>query len=92
MRPGDAVGDCDLLFVTEREPARLATIVEETRRFPVLTVSDVEDSAKRGVMIEFFTESDRLRFAINVDTLERSRIKVSSRVLTLAKIVRGHLD
>ena len=54
----------------------------------MLTVSDVEQSAKHGVMIEFFLEKDRLRFAINIDTMERARIKVSSRLLSLATIVR----
>lgn len=92
IRPDGPVRDCDLLFVTEREPQRLAAILAEASRFAVLTVSDVEQSARHGAIIEFFLEGGRLRFAINIDTLERSRIKVSSRVLTLAKIVRDHLD
>ena len=41
-----------------------------------------------GVMIELFLENDRLRFAVNIDTMERSSIKLSSRLLALAQIVR----
>ena len=60
----------------------------EVARLPMLTISDSEQSSYRGAMIEFFMESGRLRFAINADTVNRSRLKVSSRVLGLAKIVR----
>jgi hypothetical protein len=83
-----AVRDCQLLFVAEREPQRIAAILQEAGRFPVLTVSDVEGSAKRGAMIEFFLEDGRLRFAVNISTMERSPVKLSSRLLALARIER----
>ena len=54
----------------------------------MLTVSDVERSASYGAVIELYKEGGRLRFAINIDSMARSRIKVSSRLLDLAKIVR----
>ena len=84
----DTVGDCHLLFVTEREPRRLTTILKDASRVPMLTVSDVEQSATHGVIVELFLESGHLRFKINLDTMERSRVKISSRLLSLAKIVR----
>jgi hypothetical protein len=86
-RGGD-LSSCQLLFVAERDTRRLAALLEEARRFPMLTVSDIEQSASNGVMIEFFIENGRQRFAINVETLERSGLKISSRVLTLAKIIK----
>lgn len=88
LTPDGAVRDCQLLFVAEREPGRLTAIVEEASRFPVLTVSDVARSSTRGVMIELFLQNNRLRFAVNIDTMERSSIKLSSRLLAVAQIVR----
>jgi hypothetical protein len=85
---GDAVRECQVLFLSERDPRRLAAILETTSQAPVLTVSDVEGSASQGAMIELFEQDGRLRFAINIDSVERSRIEVSSRLLGLAKIVR----
>ena len=38
--------------------------------------------------MELFIEGGRMRFAVNVDALQRGRVRLSSRVLTLAKIVR----
>ena len=54
----------------------------------MLTVSDAAGFAKAGGMIELFIEEDRMRFAVNVDALERAHVRLSSRVLALAKIVR----
>lgn len=85
---GGVVRDCQLLFFAERDPRRLAAILQEASESPVLTVSDVAKSATNGVMIEFFLEKDRLRFAVNIDAMERSQIKLGSRILSLAVIVR----
>ncbi len=85
---GGVVADCQLLFIAERDPRRLAAILQEASESPVLTVSDVEKSATNGVMIEFFLEKDRLRFAVNIDAMERSQIKLGSRILSLGVIVR----
>ena len=52
IAPGGAVRDCNLLFVTDREPQGLATILEEARPFPMLTVSDAHESAEHGAIIE----------------------------------------
>jgi YfiR/HmsC-like len=83
-----ALGGCHLLFLNEGGPRPLAETLEVAGRLPILTISDVEQSAKHGAIVEFIQESGRLRFAINIDTMERSHIKLSSRLLSLAKIVR----
>jgi hypothetical protein len=91
VAPNGAVRDCHLLFVVEHEPQRLAAILQEASQFPVLTVSDIEHSSRHGVMIELLLANGRLRFAVNIDTMERSSIKLSSRLLALAQIVRDPL-
>jgi hypothetical protein len=40
-------------------------------------------------MIGFLVEQDRLRFEIRIDNAEEAGLKLSSRVLTLAKTVYG---
>ena len=87
--PPAGLGGCQLLYVSERDPRRFAAIMDEAAGLPLLTVSDIEGSARRGSIIELFMEHGRLRFAINIDALERSRLKISSRLLSLAKTVRN---
>jgi uncharacterized protein DUF4154 len=85
--------DCHLLFISDAEfrksPGGLAAI--KTR--PVLTVSDGRDFSRTGGIIELYVEGGRVRFAINVDAAERSGLRLSSRLLGLAKVVRdGHVQ
>jgi hypothetical protein len=55
----------------------------------VLTVSDERGFAQQGVGINFYTEEDKVRFEINQDAVNRSGLRISSKLLSLAKIVRG---
>jgi hypothetical protein len=61
------------------------------KTLPVLTVSDGKDFSQAGGIIELFVESGRMRFAINMDAAEGSGLRLSSRLLGLAKVTRnGH--
>lgn len=67
----------------------LQATVAAAQGTPDFTRVDIEErSASYGAGIELYEEDGRLRFAINIDSVERSHIKVSSRLLDLAKIVR----
>jgi hypothetical protein len=77
---------CHLLFVPGSDARQmLARIGKEAA---LLTVSDGTGFAQSGGMIELFQEGGRMRFAINVDTTQRSGVRLSSRLLDLARIVR----
>lgn len=78
---------CQLLFVGEPENDREASLLAAVRDAPVLTVSDSTDFARRGGGIEFVRENNRLRFDVNVPGAERAGIKVSSRLLRVARRV-----
>jgi hypothetical protein len=75
---------CQLLFLGYEgaSSARLAAAAPA-----VLTVSDEKGFASNGGMIEFFTEGSRLRFAVNLREVDESRVRLSSNLLQLARIV-----
>ena len=61
------------------------------KTLPVLTVSDRRGFSEWGGIIEMYIESGRMRFAVNVDAAEHSGLRLSSRLLGLAKVIRnGH--
>jgi hypothetical protein len=78
-----------LLFIGGLTGLRTADILKALNGLPVLTVGDAAGFCAEGGMIAFVLEGDRLRFEISWDTTEHAGIKVSSRVLTLAKNVHG---
>jgi hypothetical protein len=52
----------------------------------VLTVADFEGFLEEGGMIQLFSENNRVRFAINVDAAVRAKLKLSSKLLSLAHV------
>jgi hypothetical protein len=83
-----ALRGCHVLYVGDTDPDRTATILDELKHAPVLTVGDSEAFATGGGMIGLFVEDGRMRFAINPDAALRAGLKLSSRLLNLARIVK----
>ena len=54
----------------------------------VLLISRSEGFCQHGVMINFYVESSRLRFEVNLSALQNANLKVSSQLLKLARIVQ----
>lgn len=78
---------CEILFISSSERERLPEILEELRNAPVLTVGETEGFASRGGEVQFTLEESRVHFLINVDAAERAGLKVSSKLLNLARVV-----
>jgi uncharacterized protein DUF4154 len=78
---------CQLIFVSEREEKHLPEILNSLEGASALVVGESEKFAEHRGGIQFFLENGRLRFAINVDAIQRARLKVSSKLLAIAKIV-----
>jgi hypothetical protein len=79
---------CHILFVSGADRRRVNALVEEAASQPILTVGDTDGFCRQGGMIELFFDEGRMRFAVNVDVVQRSHLRLSSRLLGLAKIVR----
>ena len=78
---------CQIVFVSAREEKRLQEILNGVKGTSALVVGESEDFAARGGGIQFFVEANKLRFAVNVDAMQRAQLKVSSKLLALAKIM-----
>jgi YfiR/HmsC-like len=86
-RPLDAPG-CHILFISSAQEKDLKQILVAIDDSSVLTVSDMPNFSKRGGMIEFVPQGDRIRFEINLDDAERSHLVFPSELLKVAVAVR----
>jgi YfiR/HmsC-like len=78
---------CQIVFVGSSEKRQVHEILRALRGASVLTVGDTAGFAKMGGMINFVLDDNRVRFEINVKASERAHLKVSARLLTVAKVL-----
>ena len=57
------------------------------RQGSYLTVGETPGFAERGGMIRLMLEDNRVRFEVNVDAAHDGNLNISSRLLTLARII-----
>jgi len=91
-RPFDEPEGCHLLFIPASEKGHAGQILRSVRDANVLTVSDTVEDGRQGAIISFFIEQKKVRFAINIEAARRAGLKISSKLLRLAKIVNPGND
>ena len=80
--------DCRILFISSTEENHLKEILVALDESGVLTVSDMPAFSRRGGMIQFVLEGDKVRFEINLAKAETAKLTVSSELLKVATSVR----
>jgi hypothetical protein len=80
---------CQMVFVSPSESQQLGGIIDQLRGASVLVVGETDGFAQAGGTVQFTLEQDRVRFTINPDAAERAGLRLSSKLLALAKIVHG---
>ncbi len=78
---------CHQLYVSPDELARTPDILRLLRTTPVLTVCDGEGCAEAGLMINMRMADNRVALDLNLGTVQRTALKVSSQLLKLAHIM-----
>jgi YfiR/HmsC-like len=91
MKKAEALTACQVVFVGTAENKRLPELLEALKDSTTLFVSDIPGSAARGGGIEFYLEDNKMRFSINVDAVQRAHLAISSKLLTLARIVHDQV-
>jgi hypothetical protein len=80
--------DCNILFVSTSEKEHIESVIETMKGLPILTIGDAPGFAKRGGVMNFVLEDNKVRFEVNVEAAKHADLTISSRLLTLAKIVQ----
>lgn len=79
------VAGCHIVFMATGHDNR--AILKAARSHAALSVGESEGFATRGGVINFFNEGKKLRFEINTTAAAEAGLKISSRLLRLAKLV-----
>ncbi|WP_167081362.1 YfiR family protein [Massilia aquatica] len=84
---GDALRQCQIVFVSASESAGVALLAQSAPQEGVLTVSDAKGAARLGIMVELGVEDKRIAFEYNAEAARAAHITLSSKVLRLARAV-----
>ena len=87
LKPGESLDGVHILFVGKGECARLIQLVKIAQTRSVLTVTESEGALAQGSVINFVVAERRVRFEISVDSAEKSKLRLSSRLLAVAQQV-----
>ena len=84
-----ALGSFHVLFVPSAGTPDLESVLPAAEAMGALTVGDGPGFRARGGMIELVRDGDRVGFEVNLDAARRAGLTISSKLLTLAKLVSG---
>lgn len=88
VRSLDDLRDFQILFIAGDDPKAVRNVLTKVGGAPILTVGEQADFTAAGGVVRLYTDNGRLRFEINMTHAEGAGLRVSSKMLGLAKIVR----
>ena len=80
---------CQVVFLGETEKKQLAAVLSKLKENPVLIVGESEHFAQSGGTIGFCLEDNKIRFEVNLEAAQKANLKISSKLLALAKNIVG---
>jgi hypothetical protein len=89
LKPGEAVDGLHVLFVGRSAGARAPTLLASAAQQPVLTVTEFDEGLSAGGVINFVVVDKRVRFDVALRSAEAREIKISSRLLGVARRVEN---
>jgi uncharacterized protein DUF4154 len=85
------LGDCQLMFLGADQGDALRAIVAKLAARAVLLVTDQQKSIDAGGIVNFVLVDNRVRFEVSLPAAQRSRLRVSSELLSVAlRVQTGH--
>jgi hypothetical protein len=81
------LGNFHILYLRAISASRLAELLQQVPE-AVLTVADSDGIHPRGSVLSFFVDEGRVRFGASPEAAARQKLRLNSRLLSVAKLVR----
>lgn len=83
---GDIV-KCDVIYLPEAQNRNFDLVLQATSNKSVLVITDNASFAEKGSCISFYLEDSKLKFIVNQMAMKKANLRVSSALLSLAKVI-----
>jgi hypothetical protein len=88
LAASDDLKSCHMLFLAPSESGKTTEILHKVQGKSILTVGETDQFPNSGGVIRFFIDDNKVRFEINQDAAESARLKISSKLMKLARLYR----
>jgi hypothetical protein len=92
VKANGPIHTCHLLYVTGLDRKQAGQLLDTVKYTSTFTVGDGDQFAAMGGVAQLILESGRMRFAVNVGAARRANLKISSKLLSLAQIIKDQPD
>jgi hypothetical protein len=89
LRADEDLRSCHVLFISRSEKDRLPALLSQLKGSPVLTVSDINEFAQEGGMVNLLLANNTVKLEINQAKAEEAGLQISAKLLRLARIVKS---
>jgi YfiR/HmsC-like len=83
-----AGNDCKILFISSSERRRMPAVLASVATAGLLTVGDTAEFATQGGVIGLQLDGERIRLKVNLSAADKAKVRISSRLLSLATILK----
>lgn len=81
------IADCQLLYITYLQTEKIAAVLSMVSNKGVLTINDIPAFTGMGGIVQFYTEKNKIRMMINNAAAKRAGLNISTKLLSVAKVV-----
>ncbi len=84
----DTVNDCSIAFVHKSQKSSIPKLVNIARQHSILLIAEMDEFIKMGGAVNFINVGKRTKFEVHLENLENAGVKLSSKLLQVAKVVK----
>ncbi len=80
---------CQIVFISDSKRPFLDPILQSLQARPILTLSDMEQFAEQGGILQLSRGEKRIGFVINLNSAKQSQLTIAAPLLDLASVIQG---
>jgi len=92
LRKPQELSACQILFVSHSEQKRYTQVLDPVRGQAVLTVGETPGFLDAGGILSFSGQQGTIQFDVNLEAANKAHLKISSRLLALARHVLNQTE
>jgi hypothetical protein len=83
---------CHMLFIGAYDNKRMDQFSDILQSAPILTITEIDEASKNKGIMNLFIDGGKVQFEANLTAAEKAQLRISSKLLRMAKAVTGKIQ